>query len=65
MTAPLNPLTAQAADGTNLVFVECGGNQKCCDCWIQWFEPASCYRGNFACNSQDRTDGKVGYWREA
>ena len=64
MTAQ-NPTTATAEDGTALVFKPCEGNQKCCDCWIEWFEPKSCRRGSFPCNSQDRTDGLVGVWQEA
>lgn len=57
-------MTATASEGEVLVFLPQEGNQKCSDCWIHWFEPHGCERGKFPCNSQDRTDGLVGVWRE-
>lgn len=46
-----------------LVFVDRDGTcQKCQDCWFNWFDTELCQV--VPCNSQGRTDGRVGTWQE-
>lgn len=50
-------------DAQQLVFVEGNGRcQKCSDCWFNWFDQELCQEA--PCNSQDRTDGRMGTWQE-
>lgn len=71
MTATLTPF---AQNPTELVIIEDSAPpvhlyfradaqvQKCSECWFQWFDTHLC--DAVPCNSQGRTDGKMGTWRE-
>ena len=49
-------------DSRTLRFVERNGGQKCSDCWFEWFDTHLCQKA--PCNSQDRSDDRVGTWQE-
>lgn len=47
----------------DLIFVDRDGlAQKCSECWFHWFDAHLCQ--DTPCNSQGRTDGRVGTWQE-
>ena len=54
--------TELTINGQKLKFVEDIENQRCRNCWFHWFDQEMCH--STPCNSQCRTDGKVGHWEE-
>ena len=55
-----NPIEITHADGTQLEFVVDDRVQRCSLCYCDYFGGCN----DAPCNSQDRTDGKMGHWEE-
>ena len=64
MSTSTNPTELEGSDGQKLVFVDDfpHRSQKCIDCWFQWIDTERCQ--STPCNSQQRTDGRVGHFAE-
>lgn len=55
-----NPTNIVHEDGTKLQFVVDERVQRCSHCYCDYFGGCN----DAPCNSQDRTDGKMGRWEE-